>query len=218
MVYTLLVTLTTLVTTQLPQLLFTASIALTMSVTRAGAVYGLTAEEQAELESEDEDFFGEEPEPEGDSVSECKSDSDEVEEQGILDDSELQRRIIRATEQPGGEHDASSELISLDSDPFYADIVSKLSSGCACSNNCLSEFTTVEVYTFCLSLREMTKTEKDMLILGKLHAFSQTSSTIHHANRVQLGNRKRVTCDYHFDYRLHARKLSFFYMILVLNN
>ena len=157
-------------------------------------------------------FFGEELEQESDHASESQSDSDEeVGEQGILDDCELRSRILRATEQPGSEHaNASSSLISPDSDPLYADITSKLSSGCPCSNNCLSQFTVAEVYSFCLSLREMTKAEKDMLILGKLHALSRAGSSIHHANKVQLGKRKRVTCDYHFDYRTVCKEAVIF--------
>ena len=78
-----------------------------MSMTRAGAVYGLTPEEQTQLESEDEEFFGYDPESESGDASEDQSDTDEVEE---LDDSELQSRISRATEQPGGENSVSAGL------------------------------------------------------------------------------------------------------------
>ena len=114
------------------------------------------------------------------------NECEEVEE-GILDDSELDARVLRVTGNNDrntsvrGEPSTSSQggstgpganngdVISLDSDPVYSDITSKLSAGCLCSGNCLSQFTADEVYTFHLSLFEMTKMERDLLILGKLN-------------------------------------------------
>ena len=183
-----------------------------MSVASSEAVYGLTPEEQTHLESEDEEFFGEQCESEENQGSEYESDQEEVEEQGIIDDIELETRILRASEQlesdSGSDEEGdtpgeglNSSLITPDSDPLHAKLTSKIDSTCSCSSNCLSQFTVAEVYSFILSLREMTKTEKDMLILGKLHVLSRNESSVHHANRVHPGKRKRVTCDYHFDYR-----------------
>ena len=181
-----------------------------MSLASVGAVYGLTPEEQVHLDSDDEEFFGEQPESEGNKDDEYQSDQEEVREQGILDETELGSRILRATEQAGDgresdiseeAQDMNSSLIIPDSDPLHAKLSSKFESGCSCSNNCLSQFTITEVYSFYLLLREMNKTEKDMLILGKLQILSRGGSSVQHANRVQPGKRKRVTCDYRFDYR-----------------
>ena len=172
-----------------------------MSVASSEAVYGLTPEEQTHLESEDEEFFGEQCESEENQGSEYESDQEEVEEQGIIDDIELETRILRASEQlesdSGSDEEGdtpgeglNSSLITPDSDPLHAKLTSKIDSTCSCSSNCLSQFTVAEVYSFILSLREMTKTEKDMLILGKLHVLSRNESSVHHANRVHPGKRK----------------------------
>ena len=66
---------------------------------------------------------------------------------------------------------------------------------------CLSQFTAAEVFSFHLSLSEMTKVETEMLVLGKLQVLSRTTESTHHARQTKLGKRKRVTCDYHFDHR-----------------
>lgn len=151
--------------------------------------------------------------PQTDGVSDF-SDGEEVEERGILDDTELESRVLRAV----GDHDhgepstsTNSSLVSLDNDPVYSAITSKLSAGCLCTNNCLAQFTTAEVFQFHLSLYEMTKVAKDMLILGKLQVLSRTSDSIQHARQTKAGKRKRVTCDYCFDHH-HVCKDAFLFL------
>ena len=58
---------------------------------------------------------------------------------------------------------------------------------------------THEIYRFHLLLYEMTKSEKVMLILGKLHAISKSSDSIQHARQLKPRKRRRVTCGYCFD-------------------
>ena len=48
----------------------------------------------------------------------------------------------------------------------------------------------------------MTKSEEEMLILGKLHAISKSSDSIQHARQLKPGKRKHVTCGYCFNDRL----------------
>lgn len=191
-----------------------------MTSTSERTVYGLTEEEVKELEDDDDEFFGETNESRrSDSQPESESDfseGEEVEEEGILDDSELDARVLRVTgnndrntsvrgepsTSRGGSTGANNgDVISLDSDPVYSDITSKLSAGCLCSGNCLSQFTADEVYMFHLSLFEMTKMERDLLILGKLQVLSRPNDTIKHARQAKPGKRQRVTCDYRFDHR-----------------
>ena len=64
----------------------------------------------------------------------------------------------------------------------------------------ITQFTSSGVYCFHLTLHEMTKIEKEMLILGKLHLLSRNGS-IQHARQITARKCKRVTCDYHFDNR-----------------
>ena len=129
-----------------------------MTSTSERTVYGLTEEEVKELEDDDDEFFGETNESRrSDSQPESESDfseGEEVEEEGILDDSELDARVLRvtgnndrntsvrgepSTSSQGGSTGANNgDVIFLDSDFVYLDITSKLSAGCLCSGNCLS--------------------------------------------------------------------------------
>ena len=60
-------------------------------------MYGLTDEEAAVLESDDEEFHGDadnhSTRPQTDGISDF-SDGEEVEERGILDDTELESRVL----------------------------------------------------------------------------------------------------------------------------
>ena len=63
-------------------------------------VYGLSVEEQVDLNSEDEEFFGEQNTDlvAGDYRSSSSIDSEEYEEGCFLDETELQRRVLRSSE------------------------------------------------------------------------------------------------------------------------
>ena len=184
-------------------------------------MYGLTEEEIEVLESDDDEFFGETRNRRS-SVNESESElseGEEIEEQGILDADHVDIRIQRATRNDGDDTTApeesqaadNSSSTSPDSDPIYRAITRKLSAGCLCSGDCLSQFSAEEVYLFHLSLFEMTKVEKDMLLLGKLQVTSRVGDTIQHAGRAKPGKRQRVTCDYRFDHR-HVCKDSFMFL------
>ena len=105
-------------------------------------------------------------------------------------------------EQSFASTSTSVGLVSLDNDPVYSEINRRLNEGCSCAVACLTQFNTDEIYRFCLSLYGMTKSEKEMLILGKLHAISKSSDSIQHARQSKPGKRKRVTCGHCFDDRL----------------
>ena len=57
---------------------------------------------------------------------------------------ELQRRVVRVGQQ-STPSSSQSGLVIPKSDTIYADICQKLSAGCSCNDNCLSEFTASEV-------------------------------------------------------------------------
>ena len=179
-------------------------------------LFGLTDVEAAQLDSDDEEFygFGERPslpqhcqQAAGPSTSGDDSSDTESEggDSGILGESELQERISVVARERGEEESLASQsigLVSPESDPVYSSINQRLANGCSCSDNCLSRFTTEEVFVFHLSLYEMTKSEKEMLILGKLQAISRVTDSIQHARQSKAGKRKRVTCEYCFDDRV----------------
>ena len=179
-------------------------------------MYGLIDDDAAALQSEDDEFYGNDELEHlaTESSTEITSDDEEVQETEPLDAAEVQCRVSRACQRTSSNTDDPSTsashagLISPESDPMFIDISRKLSAGCSCSENCFSQFTASEVFSFHLSLCEMNKIEKEMLILGKLHVFSRTIDSTEHARQVKLGKRKRVTCDYAFDHR-HVCKSGF---------
>ena len=104
----------------------------------------------------------------------------------------------------------SGVLVPLN-DPFYESIGHRLSENC-CDFSCLSTFNTDEIYQFHLNLLEMTKEEKSMLLLGKLHVLSKAGDSTSHA-RKKGTKRARVTYKYAFDHREVCKQAFFFFMI-----
>ena len=149
-------------------------------------VFGLTKEEAAELDSEDEYFYGFTNDLSCNEVN--ISDSEESEDKeadtsGILSDSDLQESVISYVSDTQGTRSSISQqddsIISSESNPLYIKIDKKLSGGCSCSISCLSQFKTNEV--FILMLSEIEKCEKDMLLLGKLQVISKPQDDTRHA-------------------------------------
>ena len=117
-------------------------------------IYGLTVEEASSLQSEDEEFYGCLDDDGADQqLRDSSADTSEDEEftdNGILDVTELESRVLRAG-QHGNDTSTGEGLISPENDPVYSAINSKLLAGCSCSGNCLSQFTAAEVFSFHLS-------------------------------------------------------------------
>ena len=175
-----------------------------MSARKEHVIYGLSDADATTLQSDDEDFYGLESdscdeEGRGTATNDI-SDNEEVDESGILDTDELHSRVSRICEtQTDSAHEPSTSaagLVCPDNDPIYSAPSRKISARCSCSDNCLAQFTPSEVFSFHLSLCEMSKVEKDMLVLRKLHVLSRATDSTDH---VRLG--KRVTCNYFFDHR-----------------
>ena len=167
-------------------------------------IYGLTEEEAAALESEDEEYYciDEEDPPHVSSVdSDLDSDYEEDASNGISTHSEVEDTINtfvnEQSSSDSGESNGSDGITCLESDPLYMNIERALSVGCSCLLSCLSQFDMCEVFLLHLSLSEMEKSE-DMFLLGKLQAVSETQDDVRHA-RASPGKPKCVTCDYRFD-------------------
>ena len=154
------------------------------------SVFGLTEDEAAELDSEDEYFYGFTNDDNHLSCNEVnisdseESDDKEGETSGILSDSDLQESVISFVSDTQGTRSSIPDIgvISSESDPLYNKIDEKLSEGCSCSISCLSQFKTNEVFRFHLMLCEMQKCEKDMLLLGKLQVISKVQDDTHLVN------------------------------------
>ena len=78
---------------------------------------------------------------------------------------------------------------------------SELEKGCGCPQACYNQFTEDELYSIRLSMLELQKVEKDMLLLGKLQLLANATDVIHHSRQEVNVQRKRVTYRYAFDGR-----------------
>ena len=115
-----------------------------MASTSERTVYGLTEEESRELDSDDDEFFGEINENRRLADSESGSDlseGEEIEEDGILDENELESRVLRVTgstelsEEPSTSLGRSNDsTLSPDNDWRYNNANSKFActQGCGC--------------------------------------------------------------------------------------
>ena len=169
---------------------------------------GVDSATQKALESDDEDFYGYAvSETSDDNLGEntrdstSEEDGDEEEYDQSLFESTVQSRVKNITTgkvSRTSEGSASGVLVPLN-DPLYESIGHRLLENC-CDFSCLSTFNTDEIYQFHLNLLEMTKEEKSMLLLGKLHVLSKAGDSTSHA-RKKGAKCARVTYNYAFDHR-----------------
>ena len=67
--------------------------------------------------------------------------------------------------------------------------------GCGCSSNCYSQFSFDELYLIRIQMNELEKSEKDMLLLGKLQIIGR-SDDVKHARKTTDTKRQRITFSY----------------------
>ena len=179
---------------------------------------GVDPATQKALESDDEEFYGyiSSSETSDDNLDEytgsdaSEEEGDEKEYDPNLFENTMQSRVKRVTSgkvSRTSEGSASGVLVPAH-DPLYESIGRRLSENC-CDLGCLSAFNSDEVYQFHLSLLEMTKEEKSMLLLGKLHVVSNAGDSTSHA-RKKGPKRARVTYNYAFDHREVCKKAFIF--------
>ncbi|MCY3928151.1 MAG: hypothetical protein OXG81_07740 [Acidobacteria bacterium] len=181
---------------------------------------GVDSATQKALESDDEEFYGYiSSETSDDNLDEntrenssevSEEEGDEEEYDPNLFENTMQSRVKRVTSgkvSRTSEGSASGVLVPVN-DPLYESIGRRLSENC-CDIGCLSAFNNNEIYQFHLNLLEMTKEEKSMLLLGKLHVLSNAGDSTSHA-RKKGPKRARVTYNYAFDHREVCKKAFIF--------
>ena len=131
---------------------------------------GVDSTTQAALQSDDEEFYGQQTS--SDSSASGESDNDELGtdftpnmSQGDIDSRARLVSTGRVTRTDSGN---ASGVFVPQNDPLYEHVAAKLAGEC-CSESCLSD----EVYQLHLNFHEMSKEEKCMFILGKLHVMSR---------------------------------------------
>ena len=180
-------------------------------------VYGLSIIDTAQLHSEDEDFFGSEEASFTIAAVEkgCEDDDfEEIMDNAAFNDDDLEASVSVAVESvvsDGDDFASSSGLVCPETDDEFLKIREKITEGCSCSINCISQFNAEEVFLFRLSLFEMKKSEKDMLILGKLQVLSKGADSLPQHARATKGKRTRITCEYQYDHR-HVCKEAFMFL------
>ena len=61
------------------------------------------------------------------------------------------------------------------------ELASEFEKGCGCSERCYEQFDVSEVEEYRLSIKELTKTERDMFLMGKLQILIRDPGTAVHA-------------------------------------
>ncbi len=142
-------------------------------------------ETQDERQSQSHDMF-----PEMD-----ESDIDEEELELVREINYVVEEFLRNSQPEDAVEDEEQvdSILSQGStvDELRQELDSEIRKGCGCGQNCLQKVDKVEAYRRILDLREITKNEKEMYIMGKIEALNNVGQTRH-------GDRKRVRYDYSF--------------------
>ena len=80
-------------------------------------------------------------------------------------------------------------------------ITSEFEKGCGCSEACYEQFTVAKIKEFRLNMKELTKTERDMFLMGKLQLLIRDPSTVSHARSSKAVKKQRLTASYAFNHR-----------------
>jgi len=135
---------------------------------------GVDTETQAAIQSDEEDFYcpnlssGSESSELSGSDSESDAEQENIDphlSQSVIEDRARSVSTGRVKRTASG---GAEGVFVPSNDPLYDYVQDKLSEPC-CEANCLSAFSMDELYQFQLNLLEMTKEEKSMCMLGKLH-------------------------------------------------
>ena len=86
------------------------------------------------------------------------------------------------------------------------EVVCEFEKGCGCHEKCYEQFNVSEVSEYRLNMKELTKTERDMFLLGKLQLLIRDPSTVHHARSSKAVKKQRLTAAYAFDHRIVCHK------------
>ena len=140
----------------------------------------------------DREFYGTASDEESFVSHTTARDSDEDEH---LSPSEDEEAIERAARGLAG---ASASQESSQDDEMSAQIAG----GCGCSEDCYQQFSPQEILDFKLSMRELSKGERDLFLMGKLQVCIRDSATVTHARSRTATKKQRVSCQYAFDHRL----------------
>ena len=164
---------------------------------------------RAALESEEEEFFGHNS---SDNSDDEESDDEEHMQEFTPNlsqgDIETRARLVSTGRVTRTDSGNASGVFVPQSDPLYENIRTKLVEAC-CAEQCLSSFDVDEVYQLHLNLLAMSKEEKTMLMLGKLHVLSRAGESTTHARR-KGPKRQRVTYSYAFDHRQVCKQAFIF--------
>ena len=82
--------------------------------------------------------------------------------------------------------------------------------GCGCSDQCFRQFSIEEIFLIRMQMKELDKSEREMLLLGKLQLLGRYGDSVAHATKTTRGKRHRVTYKYAYDHRSLCRDAFFF--------
>ena len=148
------------------------------------------------------DFYG--VDSSGDELEAPSRTTDDSEDETLSfsDDEASTRREIDSMSVPTPPGPSLGILSSIDDE----EVVHEFEKGCGCRENCYEQFDVSEVSEYRLSMKELTKSERDMFLLGKLQLLIRDPGTVHHARSSKAMKKKRLTAEYAFDHRRICQK------------
>ena len=128
-----------------------------------------------QIREEEASFYGTSEEAVDSDMPTSDDDSDEI----FLSKDEAQScRSITSMSTPSGSVAPGPSTTSQIDD---TEVASEFEKGCGCSERCYEQFDVSEVEEYRLSIKELTKTERDMFLMGKLQILIRDPGTVVHA-------------------------------------
>ena len=150
-----------------------------------------------EIRLSDREFYGFESDEEGSLSHVAATDSGDE----YLSPSESEDAIgtaARGLAHPG----CVGASTGVNQEDEIDEIAAEIEKGCGCSEDCFRQFTLQEILDFKLSMRELSKGERDLFLMGKLHVSIRDPTTVAHARSKKAVKKQRMSCQYAFDHRL----------------
>ncbi len=155
-----------------------------------------------QIEQTEREFYGadssEEELPPNPSVGD-----DEDELLSLSEDEASTRQGISSMSMPTG---STIPGPSVTPAPDEEEITREFEEGCGCAEKCYEKFSVSEIMEFRLSMMELSKSDRDMFLMGRLQVLIRDPCTVSHARSSKAVKKQRLTTAYAFDSRNICQK------------
>ncbi len=143
------------------------------------------------------EFYGDD-DSSGEELSHDSSSSEEAYSSHSEDEAS-----IRQMSMPPGSAGCSAAPDDGDEDAL---ISTEFEKGCGCDEKCYKQFSVSEISDFRLSMKELSKNERDFFLMGKLQLLIRDPGTVSHARSSKAVKKQRLSAKYAFDHRLVCQR------------